>query len=62
MREQNSTDVFVVYNMIYRYQFKGVLGNITNKGARGDNINRAPGGKSVTWSEVARGQMAGEGV
>ena len=39
-----------------------LLGNITNKGICGDDRERNNGGKSVSWSEVARGQMASEHI
>ncbi len=37
-----------------------LLGNIMNKGIYWDKREQINGGKLVTWSEVARGQMASE--
>ena len=39
---------------------RSVLGNITNKGIHEDDKKSNIGGKLVTWSEVAHGQMMNE--
>ncbi len=45
-----------------RIPSRSVMGNIINKGIYGDDRERNNGGKLVSWSEVARGQIASKHI